>query len=73
MMAETADNIEKTTGALGIELNCKGLFAFIHKDDPTRVAIAGDKGIVILTRQQARCLARELDGIADEYLEEKKC
>lgn len=69
MTAETADAIEKNTGALGIELNCKGLFAFIHKDDPTRVAIAGERGIVILTRQQARCLARELDEIADEYLD----
>ena len=69
MTAKTADAIEKNTGALGIELNCKGLYAFIHKDDPTRVAIAGDKGIVILTRQQARCLAQELDEIADEYLE----
>ncbi|NCC68774.1 MAG: hypothetical protein EOM14_11400 [Clostridia bacterium] len=73
MTAETADNIEKTTGALGIELNCKGLFAFIHKDDPTRVAIAGEKGIVILSRQQAVCLAFELVDIVEEYLEDKKC
>jgi len=73
MTAETADAIEKNTGALGIELNCKGLFAFIHKDDPTRVAIAGEKGIVILTRQQAVCLAFELVDIVEEYLEDKKC
>mgnify|MGYP001270370876 CR=1 FL=1 len=73
MIAETADNIEKTTGALGIELNCKGLYAFIHKDDPTRVAIAGERGIVILSRQQAVCLAFELVDIVEEYLEDRKC
>ncbi|MEN6634428.1 MAG: hypothetical protein ABFC56_01095 [Clostridiaceae bacterium] len=73
MIAEAVDNIEKTTGALGIELNCKGLFAFIHKDDPTRVAIAGERGIVILSRQQAVCLAFELVDIVEEYLEDKKC
>ena len=73
MIAETADNIEKTTGALGIELKCKGLYAFIHRDDPTRVAIAGERGIVILSRQQAVCLAFELVDIVEEYLEDKKC
>lgn len=72
MIAEAADNIEKTTGALGIEMNCKGLFAFIHKDDPTRIAIAGERGIVILSRQQAACLAFELVDIIEEYLEDKK-
>lgn len=71
MIAETVERLELATGALGIELDCKGLYAFIHPNDPTRVAIAGDKGLVILTRQQARKLASELVGICETYLEGK--
>lgn len=68
MVCETVEALELETGALSIELNCKGLYAFIHEKDKTRVAIAGDKGIVILTRQQARALAEELIPIVEMYL-----
>lgn len=70
MRYDEADTLEITTGSLAIECGCDGLFVFRHPDDTKRIAIAGEKGITILSRKQARTLATELKEIVNMYFGE---
>lgn len=62
-----ADSIEQNYNVLGTMSEADGLYYFTAKGDP-RIAISGIKGMTILTKDQAKKLAKELPDMADLYL-----
>lgn len=52
----------------GIQGDAAGL-AYFFSDDDQRVAIAGQHGLTILTKEQARAVARELMEIVTLFVE----
>jgi glutaredoxin 2 len=64
--------------AIAIEISNQGIrsvaseangLAYFVSDNDTRVAVAGTKGITILTKEQARAVARELMEIVTLFVE----
>lgn len=71
MNSKTADLLELKTGCLPIEFDgVDGLFVFVEPYSAKRLAIAGQKGVTILTREQVIALRDGITGIIETYLEE---
>ena len=70
MKDQTIDELERRSGALGIQSEeAKGLVYFVHPDD-CRVAVAGQLGVCILTRKQAKAVVHELLDIMEHNMPE---
>lgn len=71
---KTADLLELKTGCLPIEFDgIEGLFVFVEPGCTNRLAIAGQRGITILSAAQCARLAADLPKINEMYLEVKPC
>ena len=67
MTEDRADNLEQNFNVLGTMSEADLLYYFTAKGDP-RIAIAGIKGMTILTKDQAKMLANELEDMVKLYL-----
>lgn len=68
MREDTVYRLETATGVLAIDSAADGLCYMADPDDDPRIAIAGDKGITILTVPQAKALIKELPDILEIFM-----
>lgn len=65
MDTRTVDRIEKETGGIAIKSDAEGMYYFACDGD-NRIGV-GAAGSVVLTREQALMLAKELPEIMNTY------
>ena len=71
MNAKEAEKLEIETGCKSMEFDgCDGLYVFFEPYYCKHIVIAGAQGKTKVNREQVLTLARELQNIADVYMQE---